>query len=213
MLHSKLPQKLSGLKHLASLPGSMSQEFRRGWTYGFLTSLHTCQLGLHHLKDWTGLNDWHPKWFTHIVAQLVCLLVGSCTFAPQGCVTAVTTWWLASPRVSKSRSQSKCRKFLFDLSPLVLQFPINYIGINTGIPYSERGTHRAVDARRQGSLGAILEARYHRSPFVQHIRTECLLRTWGQSCEQNRHKSCICPSGYIQRKKHISKWRSERQHI
>lgn len=41
MLHNKLPQKLSGLKHLVSLPVSVSQEFRRGLAQGSLRRLHT----------------------------------------------------------------------------------------------------------------------------------------------------------------------------
>lgn len=34
---------------------------------------------------------------------------------PQGCVTALTTWWLTFPKVSKPTSQKQCSNILFDL--------------------------------------------------------------------------------------------------
>ena len=68
-----------------------------------------CQLGLHHLKAWLGLQDPLPKWIIQMAGKSVLAIgwvgeVGVSVPLPvcltQDCSSTLLAWWLVFPRAS-----------------------------------------------------------------------------------------------------------------
>lgn len=68
--------------------------------------------GYYHLKIWPGLESILLRWFTRKLASKLVLAVVEYPYffttrvSPPGCLSVLTTWWLASPRISNIRYQA-----------------------------------------------------------------------------------------------------------
>lgn len=214
MFHNKLPPKLNDLKHLLSLPVSVGQEFRRGLAFSLVVLTQGLLQGC--AQDvrlgciiWRVDQGWR---FTPKVAPShgwqVGLVVGRKPhFLPTGLCDHphnTVACFPQSEQIQQPRQMLQSRLWLiskvtlhyFHNILLITQGSLSYwptLLITLGSPiHSWRGLHKGVNARRQGSLGAILEASYHKSPFIHlthmyWVPTEELR----QSSEQNRQQSLL----------------------
>lgn len=176
--------------------------------------LHSrCRLGLYHLKAWPFTSKVADS---HMAGNLVWLLVGSLTFSPLGCVTTITTWWLACPGVNKSRNQGKCDKVLGLLSKVTDHYFCNFLLINSywshwdqcrSLIHSWKRIHKGATTKRQGLPGATLELSYHRSPSIHPTHMH-----WAHTEElgtKHRRKQTKVPAFMI----HTFYKRPERQQV
>ena len=121
----------------------------------------------HHLKAWLGLVDIHlesePTWCWLLEGALSCL--------SYGCLSILTTWQLASSRMSNGENKRARRShsvFGVLASEIIRHhFHSNPIGRlwnekSTSQPYSLwEGTTQGMNTRRQGSLGTLLDLGYN----------------------------------------------------
>ena len=141
------------------------------------------QQGLHHLKAWLGLEDLLPRWLTHVIDELVMaidrrLLFSTHEASPKGCLSVFLAWQLVSPEtVIQEPARQSCSHFC-DLALEVIHVIFTVSWWLHSLTWSSEGLYKSMNARRWGSLEAMLEAGYNQEEMLSESWLCCHWVWW-----------------------------------